>query len=63
MKAGLMLGVNPEAKREANDFYATDPYVINRSIDFFKKIGLSNTVWECACGTGHLSKRLEEFGY
>lgn len=63
MKAGLMLGVNPEAKREANDFYATDPYVINRSIDFFKKIGLSNTVWECACGTDHLSERLQEFGY
>lgn len=29
MKAGLMLVVNPNAEREENDFYATDPYVID----------------------------------
>lgn len=63
MKAGLMLGVNPNAKRQEEDFYATDPYVINRSIEFFNKIGLNNSLWECSCGNGSLSKRLKEFGY
>lgn len=24
---------------------------------------LSHKVWECACGEGHLSKRLKEYGY
>lgn len=28
MKAGLMLGVNPDATREVNDYYATDPNAI-----------------------------------
>lgn len=63
MKAGLMLGVNPNAKRQEEDFYATDPYVINRSIEFFHKIELNNNVWECSCGNGSLSERLKEFGY
>lgn len=65
MKAGLMLAVNPQAKREENDFYATDPYVIDRSISFFDEIGISKNekIWECACGKGHLSKRLEEYGF
>lgn len=63
MKAGLMLGVNPEAEREKNDFYATDPYVIDRSIPFFQEIGLSKFLWECACGQEHLNEWLKEFGY
>lgn len=63
MKAGLMLGVNPNAKRQEEDFYATDPYVINRSIEFFNKIELNNNVWECSCGNGSLSERLKKFGY
>ena len=25
MKSGLMLGVNPNAERQSEDFYATDP--------------------------------------
>lgn len=63
MKAALMLGVNPNSEREKNDFYATDPWVINKSIAVFKEIGLSNDIWECACGHGHLADRLREFGY
>lgn len=63
MKAGLMLGVNPNAQRQTEDFYATDPYVINKSIPFFNKIHLSNNLWECSCGNGSLSKRLKEFEY
>lgn len=63
MKAGLMLGVNPNSIREENDFYATDPFAIKISENFFKEIKLNNKLWEPACGTGHLSRALEEIGY
>ena len=63
MKASLMLGVNPNSKREENDFFATDPNAIFKAKDFFKEINLSNNIWECACGTGHLSKALQKLGY
>lgn len=63
MKAGLMLGVNPNAEREENDFYATDPYVVIKSKQFFEDIGLNKNIWECACGLGHLSKPLIDLGY
>ena len=63
MKAALMLAVNPKADREANDFYATDPWAITKAIRVFEEIGLSKNVWECACGVGHLSKELEKYGY
>lgn len=58
-----MLGVNNEAIREENDFYATDPYAIDNSIRFFEEIGLSDNLWEPACGNLHLSCRLKEYGY
>lgn len=63
MKAGLMLGVNPDATREVNDYYATDPNAIYKSKEFFEDIGLNHNIWECACGEGHLSKALEKLGY
>ena len=58
-----MLGVNNKTKREENDFYATDPYAIDKSIRFFEEIGISNNLWEPACGNLHLSCRLKEYGY
>lgn len=58
-----MLGVNNNARREENDFYATDPYSIDKSIRFFEEIGLSNNLWEPACGNLHLSCRLKDYGY
>lgn len=63
MKAGLMLAVNPKAKREENDFYATDPFAIDIVLPTLKKIGLNKNIWECACGKGHLAKRLKDNGY
>ena len=50
-----------ETEREVNDYYATDP----QAIDFLLSSGaeLSHNLWECACGEGHLSKRLLERGY
>lgn len=52
MKAGLMLGVNPNAIREKNDYYATNPHAMEIALPFLKKIGLSKNIWECACGGG-----------
>lgn len=63
MKAALMLAVNPNVEREPYDYYATDPYAITKAIPVFREIGLSNNVWECACGEGHLAKELEKHGY
>ena len=47
-------------EREQDDYYATDP----RAVDaLLTKATLSPRLWECACGAGHLSKRLIELGY
>jgi hypothetical protein len=61
MKASLMLGVNPNSKREENDFYATNPVALKLFLKEFKE--LNNCVWECACGEGHLSQELINNGY
>lgn len=63
MKAALMLGVNPKAKREENDFYATNPKAIEIALPYLVKCGLSKNIWECACGEGHISKVLLSNGY
>ena len=48
-----------DKEREANDFYATDPIAIDKLIG---SIGfIPSVVWECACGTGCLSERLEQY--
>lgn len=46
--------------REQHDFYATDPKAIDLLLPYEK---LSPCIWECACGMGHLSKRLKLYGY
>ena len=48
------------AMREANDYYATDPKCVD---DLLSKEIFSTNIWECACGEGHISKKLEEAGY
>lgn len=49
-----------DKERECEDFYATDPIAIDALLE---KATLSHNLWECACGTGDLSKRLIELGY
>lgn len=49
-----------DKEREQNDFYATDPVAIDLLV---KKINLPTQIFEPACGAGHLSIRLEEFGH
>ena len=50
--------------REQHDYYATDPKSLEIFLDKLKqdKIKLNNTIWECACGEGHLSKVLTRGG-
>ena len=48
-----------ELERVQHDYYATDPI----AIDWLLSVeDLQGVIWECACGEGHLSKRLEEHG-
>jgi hypothetical protein len=65
MKSGLMLGVNPNAERQVNDFYATDPKALETFLNKLKEDGIdiSHKIWECACGQGHLSEVLKKYGH
>ncbi len=47
-------------EREQDDFYATDPVAIDLLLKAEKP---SSFIWECACGAGHLTKRLMDYGY
>lgn len=47
-------------EREENDYYATDPVAIDKLLTVEKPYPM---LWECACGEGHLSKRLKQHGY
>ena len=49
-----------DKEREINDYYATDPIVIDKLLLVEKPY---HYIWECACGEGHLAKRLNEKGY
>ena len=49
-----------DKEREKDDYYATDPVAIDKLLTVEKPF---KNIWECACGEGHLSKRLKEYGY
>lgn len=49
-----------DKERERDDFYATDPVAIDLLL---KEVELPHRVWEPACGSGCLSRRLEELGH
>ena len=46
--------------RSDNDLYTTDPKALERLLDVKP---LHSSVWECACGLGHLSEVLRDNGY
>ena len=60
-----MLGVNPMADRQQDDFYATEPRALEVFLAQLEKDGLKidKKVWECSCGQGHLANLLKEKGY
>ena len=49
-------------EREANDFYATDPSAIDLLVSE-GGVQIASDIWEPACGMGHLSERLIQYGY
>ena len=58
----VMLGVDKNWSKDSQEehgFYATSPEAID---ELFKVIEKPTEVWECACGAGHLSKRMRELG-
>ncbi len=51
-----------DEERERDDFYATDPIAIDKLFGNPIGLGIPEIVWECACGNGCLSERMEYFG-
>lgn len=49
-----------ETDRQSEDFYATDPVVLD---NLTRKYSIPQVVMEPACGEGHLSKWLEQRGH
>lgn len=56
------LGASNHTKneRQSEDYYATDPIAIDKLVSV---MALPKTIWECSCGAGHLSERLQDLGY
>lgn len=59
-KAVLGASNHSTRKRVESDFYSTDPVAIDYLLEYES---FDRNVWECACGNGNLSRRLEEYGY
>lgn len=47
-------------ERESNDYYATEPKALELLLE---QETFDKSVWECACGEGHLSKVLKAHGH
>ena len=63
----IILGASnhSDKEREQNDFYATDPHALDIFLNKLDQdnIKLHENIWECACGTGHLSEVLKKRGF
>lgn len=53
-------GGHGDGERQSEDYYATEPKAIHKlcAVERF-----TDTVWECACGGGHMVRALQENGY
>ena len=49
-----------DSERQSDDYYATDPIAIHKICAVEK---FTSTVFEPACGAGHMVKALQENGY
>lgn len=65
--AHIMIGNNYRTKtesadREQRDYYATEPRAVRLLMEQLN-LPKDFTIWECACGEGHLSEELHRLGY
>lgn len=67
LKLNLTMGARNGANndREPNDFYATHPDATKAFLVQLEKdnVKLDRLIWEPACGQGHISEVLKEFGH
>ena len=49
-----------EKERQKEDYYATDPKAVELLLE---NETFNHSIWECACGEGHIAKVLESNGY
>ena len=67
MSLNLIMGARNGAKQERQslDFYATHPQAVRLFLKTALMYGLklNSTIWECACGNGHISEVLKEYGF
>jgi len=47
-------------ERQTEDYYATEPIAVDYLLENEQ---FTSTVWECACGQGHISDVLSQHGY
>ena len=47
-------------ERQKEDYYATDPKAVELLLE---KETFNHSIWECACGEGHIAKVLENNGH
>ena len=47
-------------ERQQHDYYATEPKAVELLL---AEETFAPTIWECACGEGHLSRAIEKAGY
>lgn len=60
--AHAILGARNYAQneREINDYYATEPKAVRLLLEVEQ---FAPTIWECACGAGHLSEEIKAHNY
>lgn len=49
-----------QKERHKDDYYATDPKAVELLLE---NETFNHSIWECACGEGHIAKVLESNGY
>jgi len=62
LSGGQLAGGNSTTEKADNDFYATNPQTVREFLNqTFYEFEDVKTIWENACGEGHLSDVLKEY--
>ena len=60
--ASRIVGGNTAYKRHESDFYPTPANVTCALLDFLE-LPIGTTIWEPACGEGHMAEVMRDYGY